>query len=265
MIPDYFHITETPGLKASEDQLNKTYHRYYFAKQFSKDKEVLEVACGSGMGLGYLAKTAKSVTGGDIDENNLSFARKHYHNREKISVLFLDAHKLPFPDESFDTVILFEAIYYLENPEKFIEESQRVLRKNGTLIIGTVNREWNDFHISPYAKKYFSTKELFQMLKKKFNNVNIFGAFHVEKGLKAEIISFIKRAAIQFNLIPGGLKARAYLKRIFMGKLINLPAELEDNSIPFSEPVQLSVNTVIKEYKILYAVATKSQIVNHTL
>ena len=257
MTPNYSHITETPGLKASEDQLEKAYHRYHFARQFSKGKDVLEVACGSGMGLGYFEKDARTVTGGDIDETNLSFARKNYQNREKISVLKLDAHKLAFPDESFDTVILFEAIYYLEKPEKFIEESYRVLRKNGTIIIGTVNKEWNDFHISPFAKKYFSAKELFEILKIKFNNVNIFGAFHVEKGLKAEIISFIKRAAIQFNLIPGGLKARAYLKRIFMGKLINLPAELEDNSITFSEPVQLSADTVIKEYKILYAVATK--------
>lgn len=257
MTPDYSHITETPGLKATEDQLKKAYHRYHFARKFSKDKDVLEVACGSGMGLGCLAQMAKTVTGGDIDETNLTFARKNYNNRKNISILHLDALNLPFPNESFDTVILFEAIYYLEKPEIFIEESYRVLRKNGTIIIGTVNKEWNDFHISPFAKKYFSAKELFEMLKVKFNNVNVFGAFHVEKGFKAEIISFIKRAAIQFNLIPGGLKARAYFKRIFMGKLINLPAELEDDSIPFSEPVQLSANTIIKEYKILYAVATK--------
>ena len=257
MIPDYSHITETPGLKASKDQLEKIYHRYHFARQFSKGKNVLEVACGSGMGLGYLAKAAKTVTGGDIDEKNLSFARKHYDNRENISVLHLDAHNLPFPDTSFDTVILFEAIYYLEKPEKFIEESCRILRKNGTTIIGTVNKEWNDFHISPFAKKYFSAKEIHELLQKHFQSVKVYGAFKIETGLKAGIISFIKRIAIRFNLIPGGLKARAYLKRIFMGKLIDLPAELRNNSILFSEPVQLPVNTVIREYKILYAVATK--------
>lgn len=257
MIPDYSHITETPGLKASEDQFDKTYHRYHFARQFSIDKEVLEIACGSGMGLGYLAKAAKTVTGGDIDEKNLSFSRKHYTNRENISVLHLDAHQLPFPNENFDTIILFEAIYYLEKPEKFIEESYRVLRKNGTIIIGTVNKEWDDFHISPFSKKYFSAKELYQLLKNKFNAVKIYGAFPIEKGLKAGVISFIKQFAIRLNLIPGGLKARGYLKRIFMGKLIDLPAELEDNSISFSEPVELPVNAVIKEYKILYAVATR--------
>ncbi len=258
MIPDYSHITETPGLKASKDQLDKAYHRYHFAGKFSIGKDVLEVACGSGIGLGYLAKEAKTVTGGDIDETNLSFARKHYYNRKNIFVLKLDAHKLPFADESFDALILFEAIYYLENPEKFVEESHRVLRKNGTLIIGSVNREWKDFHISPFAKKYFSAREICELLQNKFQSVKVYGAFNVEKGLKANIISFIKQFAIRFNLIPGGLKARAYLKRIFMGELVDLPAELDKETIHFSVPVQIQTNTINKEYKILYAVASKS-------
>jgi ubiquinone/menaquinone biosynthesis C-methylase UbiE len=255
MTPDYSHITEVPGLKASLDQLEKARHRYCFAKKFSKGKEVLEVACGSGMGLGYLAQEAKAVTGGDIDETNLSFAHRHYKGRQGISILKLDAHQLPFPDKSFDTVILFEAIYYLQHPEKFAEESRRLLRKDGTLIIGSVNREWSDFHLSPFAVKYFSAKELYEMLKSRFEAVTIYGAFPVEKGLKARIISFIKQAAMKFNLIPGGLKARAYLKRIFIGRLVKLPAELSGESMDFSEPVKLSPGSQVKDFKILYAVA----------
>lgn len=255
MEPDYSHITEVPGLKASLDQLEKAYHRYHFARKFSIGKEMLEVACGSGMGLGYLAREAKAVTGGDIEEKNLSFARKHYQGRKNISVLKLDAHQLPFPDESFDTVILFEAIYYLQHSEKFVSESRRVLKKDGTLIIGSVNCEWDDFHISPFAVNYFSARELVKMLQEKFNDVGVYGAFPAEAGLKAGIISLIKRVAIKFNLIPGGLKARAYLKRIFMGKLVELPPELEEKIIVFSEPVKLPVNSEIRNFKILYAVA----------
>lgn len=257
MIPDYSHITEAPGLKASEDQLIKAYHRYHFASKFSNGKDVLEVACGSGMGLGYLAKTAKSVFGGDIDEKNLAYAKKQYGDRKNISVSLLDAHQLPFENESYDVIILFEAIYYLDKPDKFIEECYRVLRKNGKLIIGTVNREWEDFHISPFAVKYYSVRELGEMLKKHFSEATIFGAFSVEKGLKAAIFSAIKRLAIQFNIIPGGLKARAYLKRIVIGKLVDLPAELDIIPVEFSEPIELQSNQVNKEYIILYAVADK--------
>jgi len=66
--------------------------------------------------------------------------------------------------------------------------------------------------------------ELYEILKKRFKSVEMLGGFPIQKnGLKNKIISLIKRSAIKFNLIPGNLKARAYLKRIFMGKLSPLP------------------------------------------
>lgn len=254
---DFSHITEVPGLKASQDQLMKAYHRYHFARIYSSEKDVLEVACGSGMGLGYLAGNAKNVVGGDIDDTNLSFAKKNYQERKNISIYKLDAQQLPFGDESFDVVILFEAIYYLPDAEQFVRESKRVLRKNGKLLIGSVNREWKDFHISPFATKYYSAGELNALIEKYFCDVTIFGAFPVENGLKARLISSIKRAAMKFNLIPGGLNARAHLKRIFMGKLIDLPAELKDNAYPYIEPVKLEISRQVTDFKILYAVGTK--------
>jgi len=36
----------------------------------------------------------------------------------KIKVDLMDAHDLKFPDKSFDIVLLYEAMYYLKDPEK---------------------------------------------------------------------------------------------------------------------------------------------------
>jgi cyclopropane fatty-acyl-phospholipid synthase-like methyltransferase len=58
MTPEYIHVTEIPGNKASAEQIERLYHRYHFASAFCQGKEVLEVACGAGMGLGYLAGTS---------------------------------------------------------------------------------------------------------------------------------------------------------------------------------------------------------------
>ena len=62
---NYYEITETPGLKATQEQIARIYHRYHFARQFAKGKDVLEVACRSGIGLGYIAKVANKLVGGD--------------------------------------------------------------------------------------------------------------------------------------------------------------------------------------------------------
>jgi ubiquinone/menaquinone biosynthesis C-methylase UbiE len=223
-IPDYSAITETSGIKATNEQIARLYQRYQCAREFASGKDVLEIGCGAGLGLGYLAKFAKKVVGGDIEEKNISLAKRYYNGRPNITIDLMDAHNLPIPDGSFDLALLYETIYYLKDPEKCISEAARILRDNGILIVCTVNKDWEDFHPSPYTYKYFSAPGLYDLMSKKFREVKLYGGFPVNKsGTKNEIISLIKRIAIKLNLIPGSLKARAYLKRIFMGKQIPLP------------------------------------------
>ncbi len=258
-ITDYTQITESPGLKASKEQIERLYQRYHFAREFAKDKNVLEVACGSGIGLGYLAETACKVVGGDIEEKNLAHARDYYQNGQgKICVDLIDAHNLPFQDKSFGLVLLYEAIYYLQDPGKFISEAARVLQKDGILIIGTVNKEWEDFHPSPYTHKYFSAEELYGLVKDKFSDVKLYGAFPVDKGgVKNSVVSIGKRMAVDMNLIPGSLKARAYLKRIFMGKLAPIPNEVYEDMAPYTPPEEMNVGVNSKGFKIIYLVSKK--------
>ena len=71
MVADYSIVTEIPGIGASREQIERFYQRYHFARQFCKEKDVLELACGAGQGLGYLAAKANSVIGADIDKKNL--------------------------------------------------------------------------------------------------------------------------------------------------------------------------------------------------
>jgi hypothetical protein len=84
------------------------------------------------------------------------------------------------------------------------------------------------------------------------------GASYHITGTRSEITSLIKRFAVKFNLIPGGLKGRAYLKRIFMGKLIPLPHEVTEGMADYEPPVEIPPDRLSKGYKILYAVAKKT-------
>lgn len=253
---DYFQITETPGLKATQEQIARIYHRYHFARQFAKEKDVLEVACGSGIGLGYIAKIANKVVGGDIDPKNVKLAKSYYKD---IKIGIMDAHNLPFSDKSFDLVLLYEAIYYLKEPQRFFQETKRVLRDNGILIICTVNKDWRDFHPSPYTYKYFSVPELYNLFHQEgFKIKGTYGAFPVEKGLKYQFISFIKRIAVKLDLIPGSLSARAYLKRIFMGKLTPLPREIYEGMVYYEEPILIPSDKPNRDFKIIYVVGEKS-------
>lgn len=177
-----------------------------------------------------------------------------------IQILHLDAHDLKFPDRRFGLVLLYEAIYCLEEPQRFVSEAKRLLADSGILIICSVNNDWSDFHPSRYAHQYYSVPEIYELLKTDFQEVKLYGGFPVAKrGAKSKLTSLIKRSAVKFHLIPGSLKTRAYLKRIFMGKLVPLPHEVYEGMAPYEPPVEIPSDRVSPGYKIIYAVGREAR------
>ena len=254
----YTGVTELPGQRASSEQLARLYHRYKFASQFCKGRDVLEVACGGGIGLGFLAKKAKKVVGGDIDREILEIAKDTYRGSNNIEIYQLDAENIPFENNSFDVILLYEAIYYLTHPERLINEARRVLRKGGRLIICTVNKDWSDFNPSPYSVKYFSVPELSSLIKCKFERVDFYGAFSTEgNGLRDSFVSFIKRTAVNLHLMPKTMKGKELFKRLFFGKLYPLPAEIKEDIAEYSKPVPIASDSPNSSYKVIFAVGCK--------
>ncbi len=256
MSKNYTIVTEIPGNKAPKEQLERLFQRYHFAQQYCENKAVLEVACGSGMGLGYLARTSRFVVGGDIDKNLLNLSVDRYRERENIYLNLLDGQSLPFSAKSFDVVLLFEAIYYLPEPEKFISEARRVLKKDGCLLICTANKDWTDFNPSPYSQKYFGTRELHALIEKKFSRVEVYGAFPVNNhAFKNKTVSKIKRTAISFNIMPKTMKSKEKFKRLFFGKLFSLPIEIHEGIADYFPPVHISSTSQDFKHKVIFSVA----------
>ena len=257
--PDFSAVTEITGNNVTSEQIERMFVRYRFAAKFCRDKEVLEVACGSGQGLGCLAKAAKKVVGGDIDEKNLQLARDHYRDRRNVELKIIDAHCLPFENNTFDVVLLYEAIYYLKDPQKFMQEAMRVLRKGGVLIICSVNKDWVDFNPSPYSFAYFSAPKLFELFKSNgFMDITLYGHCVVRnKSLKDKVISLVKKTAVRLHVIPNTMKGKEVLKRIFFGKLLPLPPEITDEMAQYSSPSLISAGTANTSYKVLFCLGYK--------
>ena len=254
MTADYSTVTEVPGDNATEEQLARMFHRYRFASEFCEDKDVLEVACGAGQGLGYLIRRAKRLVGGDCTERLVRSASQYYRNR--VQVHLLDAQHLPFKDNSFDVVILYEAIYYLTHPEQFLLEARRVLRKGGVLLIATVNKDWQEFNPSPFSTRYFSVPDLSRALHESGFKTEFYGAFSVVPNtLKERVISKLRKIAVRLHLVPKTMKGKELLKKVFYGKLVPLKAEIEEGTCEYVPPEPVSVDTINSEYKVIYSVA----------
>ena len=250
---DYLAVSERPGIRVTREALSMLHTRYAFAAPYCAGKDVLEVACGAGQGLGYLGGRSRRVVGGDCSGGLLAEARRHYDGR--VPLLRLDAHALPFRAASFDVVLLYEALYYLASPARFLGECRRILRAGGRLLLCTVNREWRDFNPSPLSTRYFSAGELRALAEAEGFEAELYGAFPCAPGSPRDaLVSLARRAAVALRLIPATMKGKEWLKRVFLGPLTALPAEIGGAMVPRGEPVALAPGAAASAFKVLYLV-----------
>jgi SAM-dependent methyltransferase len=256
-VPDYTSVTETPSIRITREAMAMQASRYAFAASLCEGKDVLEVACGAGSGLGNFARAgAASVIGGDYTENLVVHAARHYRGR--LNMLRLDAQALPFRSQSFDLIVLFEAIYYLRNPSAFFIEANRVLRPHGQAVICTINSEWRSHNPSPFSTHYPSAKELAHSLSVSGFETHLYGGFRIDgKKDGPRLVSGLKRAAISLGLIPKTMKAKERLKRIFLGPLEYAPRELEATDQGFESPYPLLNLADASRFKVIYAVGQR--------
>ncbi len=111
--------------------------RYQKAALFTKGR-LLDVGGASGLFFSYLNSNIDPIVL-DISYNMCIEARQN-----KISkIVCADAEYLPFSNNSFDSVVSLEMIYYLENPMNFIIEVERVLKFDGTFVVSFYNSRLN--------------------------------------------------------------------------------------------------------------------------
>lgn len=133
----------------------------------SEGDVVLDVACGNGTLLWELSKKAKIQANGiDVSENMICAAKMRY---PYMSFEVKSCCPLEWSDESIDIITVCCAFHHFDNPQGFVNECKRVLKKKGTVYIadpdfGAVLRFFANKFWVPFSKsgdvRIYSKKEL---------------------------------------------------------------------------------------------------------
>lgn len=251
---DYYDVTEISGDVVSAEQVERMIQRYEWAASFCDKKDVIEIGCGTGQGLGLLSRSSKSIVATDYSAKLLNIASSHY--KDRIEFVEMDAHKILYEDNSFDTVILFEAIYYLRDPRLFISEAKRVLRDKGILLLAMANKSLFDFNPSPHTYHYFSVTELQAELLNAGFVTNFFAGFPVAKiSFRQKLFRPIKKLAVSLNLVPKSMAGKKLLKKIVFGKMLKMPAEIRNDSQRIIKPTKIPHHIDNRKHKVIYCAA----------
>ena len=162
------------------DIYSKEYDQWYEENKFAYLSELealkkvvpkkgrgLEVGVGSGR----FAQPLGVAFGIDPSKKMLEIAKKR-----GIKTFVGKGENLPFTDNEFDYVLIVITICFVKNPEIVISEARRVLKNNGKLIIGIVDR---NSHLGKFYQEkkrqghrfykfanFFSAKEIIKLLEK---------------------------------------------------------------------------------------------------
>jgi ubiquinone/menaquinone biosynthesis C-methylase UbiE len=149
---------------------------YHLAKPFVKGK-LLELGCGEGRGIDLLAPLAEQFTAIDKIDSVIEKLKLKYPSHR-----FDAGHfpPIPFPDNSFDSIVTFQVIEHIKDDHLFVKEIYRILRPGGTALITTPNIKMtltrNPWHIREYT-----ADELTGLCKKYFDDVTMKGIAGNEK------------------------------------------------------------------------------------
>jgi SAM-dependent methyltransferase len=235
---------------------------YDWAEKYTAGAKVLDFGTGTGYGAARMAGSAASVTGVDVSDAAVSYARDRYKadNLDFQKISPVEDAPLPFPDDTFDVVTSFQVIEHVPSPQAYLAEAKRVLKPGGTLLCVTPDRTtrlfpgqkpWNVWHLYE-----FLPQELARIVSQQFTVVENIGMTAPPEIVKLELdrCRKLKLAAYPFTFpgVPEKVRQRGLglLKQLNAARSGAAPDTQPDfgfglDAIEISATADPSVNIVI--------------------
>ena len=125
---------------------------YELIRPVVRHKTVLELATGTGLIAKHIVNAAAHIEATDASAEMIAEAKRD-NRSTKLYFSVQDMFRLPYAEESFDVVIVSNALHIVPQPEKALQEIKRVLKDDGVLIAPTFTHAGNSF--SGKVKAFF--------------------------------------------------------------------------------------------------------------
>jgi ubiquinone/menaquinone biosynthesis C-methylase UbiE len=130
-------VVEAMSLRANEPEMQAMMEQYLSALDVPPNAGVLEIGCGAGPATRKIAALPgiSHVTGLDPSPVFLEKARQDLADLPNVTFLEGDARSLEVKDENFEIVIAHTVLCHVPEPEKVLQEANRVLVSGGQIVV----------------------------------------------------------------------------------------------------------------------------------
>ena len=111
--------------------------------ELKKGDKVLDLGCGNGYYPYLLSRIPLNlkITGIDSHLNAIEDAKRDV-GEKNAKFIIGNAEKLPFPENSFDKIVMSEIIEHVRDDIMVLKEARRVLKPGGILVLTTPNKNY---------------------------------------------------------------------------------------------------------------------------
>lgn len=143
------------------EQLSRRLSSAFSLAEVKPGMILLDVGCGRGEILRHAAQLGADAYGIDYATVAVNMSQHVIESVDNVmpgrtAVMQSDAKKLPFPDASFDRVLMFDVVEHLYPWElqQALTEVDRVLKPDGMFIVHTAPNIWYDRYAYPIVRRF---------------------------------------------------------------------------------------------------------------
>ena len=119
-----------------------------------KNIQVLDIGCGGGLLCEPMFRMGAEVVGIDASKKNIEVAKFHAKkNKLKIEYKVTSPEKFK-TNKKFDVVLNMEIVEHVEDINFFIQESSKLLKKNGLMFVATLNKTLKSYAFAILGAEY---------------------------------------------------------------------------------------------------------------
>ena len=133
--------------------IGKIYRKFWLYPKLNKFLDGVTLDIGSG--LGDFIRFRPNTIGVDINPDNVKYCRS-----QGLDVRLMEMNSLPFEDGGIDSINMDNVLEHIEDPTLILAEITRVLKKDGTLLVGVPGIL--GFKTAPDHEIYYSSQLLEQ-------------------------------------------------------------------------------------------------------